>query len=134
MIDYSDCLPLDGHISRSKLTDEVRGRGEPGILSLFSSLLSFLFFFFWSFLGLHLRHMQVPRIGVESELQLPAMQDPSHVCNVYHSSQQCQILNSWSEARDRTFNLMVPSQICFCCATKRIPLFHFFNWVSCLCY
>ena len=36
--------------------------------------LTFLFFlsFFICFLGLHLWHMEVPRLGVESELQLPA--------------------------------------------------------------
>ena len=32
---------------------------------------SFFFFFFWSFLGPHPQHMEVPRLGVESELQLP---------------------------------------------------------------
>ena len=45
------------------------------------------FFFFWSFvfLGPHLWHMEVPRLGVETELLLPAyttttaMQDPSRV-------------------------------------------------------
>ena len=29
------------------------------------------FFFFFRFLGPHLRHMEVPRLGVKSELQLP---------------------------------------------------------------
>ena len=43
--------------------------------------------------------MEVPRLGVELELQLPAYAtatatpDPSHVYNLYHSSQQCWILN-----------------------------------------
>ena len=31
-------------------------------------------FFFFSFLGLDLWHMEVPRLGVESELQLPIPQ------------------------------------------------------------
>ena len=31
----------------------------------------FFFFFFLIFLGPHLRHMEVPRVGVESELQPP---------------------------------------------------------------
>ena len=31
-----------------------------------------IFFFFFVFLGLHMCHMEVPRVGVESELQLPA--------------------------------------------------------------
>ena len=29
----------------------------------------FLFFIFFIFLGLHLQHMEVPRLGIESELQ-----------------------------------------------------------------
>ena len=44
------------------------------------------------FLGPHLWHMEVPRLGVKSELQLltyitaTAMPDPSHVCDLHHSS------------------------------------------------
>ena len=37
--------------------------------------------------------------------------DLSHICDLHHSSQQRRILNPLSEARDRTRNLMVPSQI-----------------------
>ena len=80
------------------------------------------FFFSCCFLGLHLRHMEVPKLGVQLELQLPAhatataMQDPSHIDDLHHSLQQCRILNPLSEARDQTLNLRVPSQIRFCCA------------------
>ena len=42
--------------------------------------------------------------------------DPSCVWDLHHSSQQCRILIPLSEARDRTGNLMVPSQIHFCWA------------------
>jgi len=76
------------------------------------------FFFFLVFLGPHLWHMEVPRLGVESELQLlayttaTAMQDPSRICNLNHSSQQCQIFNPLSKAMDQTRVLMVPSQVC----------------------
>ena len=64
---------------------------------------SFLFFFF---LGPHPRHMEVPRLGAESDLQLPActtataMSDPSPVCDVHHSSRQRRIPHPLSEARD----------------------------------
>ena len=64
------------------------------------------------------RHMEVPRLGVESELQPPAYaratatRDPSRVCNLHHSSRQRRIVNPLSKARDRTLNLMVTSQIC----------------------
>ena len=37
--------------------------------------------------------------------------DPSRIFDLHHSSRQCQILNPLSKARDRTRNLLVPSQI-----------------------
>ena len=67
--------------------------------------------------------MEVPRLGVESELQLlayttvTAMWDPSRVCDLHHSSQQRQILNPLNEARNRTRNFMVTSRICSHCDT-----------------
>ena len=69
--------------------------------------LLFTYFFILFFLGLHLQHMEVPRLGVKSELKLQAyttvtaMQDMSHECD-NGSLQQCQILNPLKEARDRT--------------------------------
>ena len=62
-----------------------------------------LFFFSWP----NLQHMEVPRLGDESELelQLPAyttaMQDPSLVCNLCQSLQQHQILKPLGENRDQ---------------------------------
>ena len=53
-------------------------------------------------------HMEVPRLGVKLELQLPAYttatatQDLSHVCDLHYSSEQHQILNPLSKARDQT--------------------------------
>ena len=61
--------------------------------------------------------MEVPKLGVELELQVlayttaTATQDPSHICNLHHNSEQCQILNPLSKARDRTHILMDTSQI-----------------------
>ena len=52
--------------------------------------------------------MEVPRLWVEMELELPAyttataMADPSRVCDLHHSSQQHGILNPLSEVRDGT--------------------------------
>ena len=63
-------------------------------------------------LGLHLWHMEVPRLGVELELQLlayttaTAILDPSRICDIHQSLRQCQIFNSPSEARDQTCILM----------------------------
>ena len=53
---------------------------------------------FACFVGLHLWHMEGPRLGIESELHLPActtataMRDPSHICDLHHSSRQHRIL------------------------------------------
>ena len=61
------------------------------------------------------------------ELQLPvyttdtATPDLSHIFDLHHSSQQRQILNPLTEARDRTCNLMDPSRVCFCGATTGTP-------------
>ena len=61
--------------------------------------------------------MEVPQLGVKlEELQLPAYAtatatpDPSHICDLCHSSQQRQILNPLSEARDQSHILMNASQ------------------------
>ena len=64
-------------------------------------------------------HMEVSKLGVKLELQLPAyttataMPDPSRVCSLHCSSQQCWILNPLSEARDRTLVLMDTSRVCY---------------------
>jgi len=57
--------------------------------------------------------MEVPRLGVESEPQLPAYttatatQDVSRVFDLHHSSGQRRILNPLSEARDGTASLWI---------------------------
>ena len=77
--------------------------------------------------------MEVPRLGVKSELQLPAyitataMQDLSCVCNLNQSSPQCQISNPLSEARDLTHILMDTNQILFQCAKTGTPTSPCFN-------
>ena len=83
--------------------------------------------------------MEIPGLGVESELQLPgyatptATPDPSHLCDLHHSSPQRRILNPLSEARDRTCHLMIPSRIRFPGATLRTPeglYFYLLNLVT----
>ena len=50
-----------------------------------------------------------------------AMQDPSDVCDLYHSSRQRQISNPLNEARDRTRILMNMSQVHIHWATMGTP-------------
>ena len=70
-----------------------------------------------------MRYVEVPRLGVELKLQLltytTATWDPSHVCDLHHSSWQR--LNLVSKARDQTCILMVTSWICFHCTTFGTP-------------
>ena len=79
-----------------------------------------IIFYFFVFLGLHSWHMEVPRPGVELELQLPAystataMLDPSWICNLHHNSWPHQILKSLRGARVRTCILMDTGQVCYC--------------------
>ena len=97
------------------------------------TLPSQIFFFVFAFLGPHLRHMEVPRLGVESELQLSAyttataLQDPSPICDLHRSFWQHRILNPLSGARDGTRNLMVTSWICFPFTTTGTPIFEIFH-------
>ena len=74
---------------------------------------AFLSFFF---LGPHLRHMEVARLGVKSELQQHQIQAASAT----YIPQLTAMPDPYplSEAKDQTCNLMVPSQISFRCATK----------------
>ena len=87
-------------------------------------LLVWAIFWLLFFLGLHLQHVEIPRLGVKWELQLPsyttstAMWDQSHICN--NSSLQCWILNPLREARDGSRILVDASQMHFCCATREL--------------
>ena len=87
-------------------------------LQIFSPILFYLF---------TLKHMEVHRLRVNSELQLlayatvTAMWDLSCIYDLHHSSRQCWILNPLSEARDRTYVLMDTSQIRFPWAMTGTP-------------
>ena len=75
--------------------------------------------------------MEIPNLGIELELQLlayttaTAMPDPSHVCDLHHSSGQHPILNPLIEARDRTRVLRDTGQICYHWAMMGTPKWDF---------
>ena len=105
--------------SKNYLTpNDTRAKAEKLLYSnrrIYTFICPFVFLFvclFVCFLGLHPQHMEVPSLGVKSELQLPAnatvtaTQDPTHICDLHHSLWQCQILNPLSKARDQTHILM----------------------------
>ena len=90
----------------------------------------FVYLFIYVILGPHLQHVEVPRLGVASELQVPAYTTATatpvlnHICNLHWSSWQCQILNPLSEARDQTHILTDTSWLCYHSATIGTP-----SWV-----
>ena len=67
--------------------------------------------------------MEVPRLGVELDLLLPAYTtatatgDLSRICDLHHSSRQHWIPDPLSEARDQTHILLETSGFCYHCAT-----------------
>ena len=84
---------------------------------------NYYFFLFWR----HLQHVEVPELGVESELQLlaytaaTATSDWSHVFNLHSSYRPPWIPHPLSKARDQTRILTDTSQIHFHCAIIGIP-------------
>ena len=92
--------------------------------------------FYICILGPHPWHMEVPRLGIYLELQLPAyvtataMQNPSHACKLHHSSWQHWILNPVKEARDQTCILMDPSQVCYWAKQKCLLSYNFLFYIN----
>ena len=80
--------------------------------------------------------MEVPRLGVKSELQLlayttaTAMQNPSHVFDLHQNSQQCQIPDPLREAKDQTQILKDTSQIRFHWAMTGTPCLLTLVWAT----
>ena len=69
---------------------------------------AFCLFVYLVFLWPQVQHMEVPRLGVKLELQLPAhttataKQNPSRVGDLHCSLQQCQTPHPLNESRDLT--------------------------------
>ena len=97
--------------------------------NVLSFFLKKFYLFIFSFEG----HMEVPRLGVKSELQLPtyitatATPDPSHVRDLHHRSRRPQTLNPLSEARDWARVWMDTSCVCYHWPTKGTPLPAYFK-------
>ena len=83
-----------GFIGDSKIPLTIKFKMK--VLHFFHLSLSVLGeeYFFFCLLGPYLQYMEVPRLGVKSELYPPAyiiatvMQDLSRVCDLYHNSWQ----------------------------------------------
>ena len=90
--------------------------------------------FFFFFLGPHVQYMEVPSLGVESELQLPAyatapaIPAPSHVCDIHYSSQKCQILNPWVRPAIKTASSWILVGFITTEPWWKLLFCPFFNW------
>ena len=104
-------------------------------------LFSFFFLFFFVvvvvFLWLPLWHMEVPRLGIKLELQLPAYTTATATRSEPHLPPIPQlmaipILNPLSKNRDGTRILMDTSQVCYQWATMETPevLSNDFQWCA----
>ena len=111
----------------------------PWFLSLY---LTFSFshdcFFLFCFLWPHLWHMEVPRLGVESDLQLQANAtataiDLSRIYDLHHNSWQCYLFNPLNEARKLTCILMDTRWVHYCSTTTVIPVMIVFRLKSLNC-
>ena len=124
------CNSTSGHITKEKIKE---------CFCLFCFFGGVVFWFFclfgFFFLWLYLWHMEVPWLGVELELQLPAYTsatetpDPIWVCDLHHSSWQCRIPDPLFETRHWTSTLMVTSWIPFHC-TNGNSCFFFFSYLG----
>ena len=86
-------------------------------LPSFTAHMSCPIYLYLFFLSPYLWHVEVPRLGVELELQVPgyttatATLGPRRICDLCCSLQQCHILYSLSKARDQTCILTDMSQV-----------------------
>ena len=89
---------------------------------------NYYIFFLWP----HQHLMEVPRLGVKSDLQLPAyatakaMPDLS-ICDLHCSSQQHQVLNPLNQAKDQ-ISILVKFLTSW--ATTGAPKLLHFEWIS----
>ena len=112
-----------GHYFKRRFRVDLESRGKVFRATFRKGCAPFNFLpphppFFFCFLKLYLRHMEVPRLEVELKLQLlayataTATPDSSLIFDLHHSSWQRWILNPLSGARDRTRVLMNTSWVC----------------------
>ena len=96
------------------------------------SLLSqfFFFVFFFPFLGLHMQHTEVPRLGFELAYATATVtQDLSHVFGLHHSASQHWIPNPLWEAKILMDTILMHNPL----NHSRNSLSHFFELVVLVC-
>jgi len=82
----------------SEETDKGKGRDEKVKLPYGNVFCLFVF----AFLGLHLRHMEIPRLGVKMELQLPAHKTATAMQDL-NCNRICDHTTAHGNARSQTY-------------------------------
>ena len=103
-------------------------------VALFTNIFShsvgclFIKFFFFVFLGLHLQHMEVPRLGVQLETELlayttaTAMLDLSCICDLCHSFWNARSLTHRARSGIKLASSWILVRFLTCWATMETPL------------
>ena len=102
---FTKCWAVFNHVQHLVTNDlKFSMTLQFGVNLLYFRIIHSFIFVFLSFFRAALAAMEVPRLVVHLELPAYAtsiaMWNQSHVCDLYHSSWQCQILNPLSKARD----------------------------------
>ena len=90
-------------------------------------------FYYFYFIVPHLWQMEIPGLGFEPEMQLPAyitdtaMDDLSCICDIHHSSRQHWILKPQNKGRDWTHILIDNSWVCNLLSHMRTPSWFYFK-------
>ena len=84
------------------------------------------------FLGMHLRHMEIPRLGVESELQQHQIRAESATYTTAHGNAGS--LTHWLRPRIKPASSQILVGFINCWTTQGIPIqyIHYFNFLGTL--
>ena len=90
---HARCMAYNAQTSEDKVTCDTTLQTEPFWQWSYRLKNNFFFFFL-------IRAIPMAYGGSQANTTAITMPGPSRICNLHHSSQECWILNSLSEARD----------------------------------
>ena len=125
------------HTKEEKSMLETNHGGQKNTLQMFRDEIFIFFFFFFFGVWSHPRYIEVPRLGIESELKLlayaiaTAMPDLSHISNLHPSSWKQWILTHWAGSGIKptsswilaTHTIRDTSQVWYCWDSMGTPIF-----------
>ena len=97
---------------------------------------TWLSLFYFTFFRAQVQHIEVPRLGVELELQLlayptaTAMWDPSLISNLHHSLWNAGSLTHWARPGIKPASSWRLSQVRYCWGTTGTPHYSWYIYLS----